>query len=137
MVIWRRWDKGPIHADYLRQHDRPQTRTAVMNPPQAPRIAGSGRDPAPLALGWGETRNEKENEEFYNRISKSGEFGDIAMVQKKSIREGIQLWCLQNEIDILVAVTHGKSAFTRTFSGSVTRDLVKDNLLALLIISQN
>ena len=83
------------------------------------------------------SKNEKENEEFYNRISKSGEFGDIAMVQKKSIREGIQLWCLQNEIDILVAVTHGKSAFTRTFSGSVTRDLVKDNLLALLIISQN
>lgn len=82
------------------------------------------------------SNKEEENEEFYQRVAESSEFGDIEMIKKKSIQEGIQMWCLQHSIDVLVTVTHGKSAFNRTFSGSVTKDLIKDNLIALLIITQ-
>ena len=79
---------------------------------------------------------DDKNVEFYERLEDASDFGKVTQVKKSSVREGIQLWCVQNEIDVLTTVTEGKSAFARTFSGSVTRDLVTDNLLALLVISQ-
>ena len=81
--------------------------------------------------------SEIKEHEFYENISMASEFGNVEVVDKKSVREGIQLWSLQHGIDILITLTHDKSSFNRTFTGSVTKDLVKDNLLSLLVITQN
>ena len=74
--------------------------------------------------------------EFYQNISNSMGFGDIEIVKEGNVLDGIKFWCQDNEIEVLVSMTHPKGFFKRLSSGSVTRDLVKENVTTLLIISQ-
>lgn len=84
----------------------------------------------------GDDSDVKENE-FYQNVSSASEFGSVEVISKKSVREGIQLWSLEHGIDILITLTHDKSTFNRTFAGSITKDLIKDNLMSLLIVTQD
>ncbi|MCG8577619.1 MAG: universal stress protein [Flavobacteriales bacterium] len=82
-------------------------------------------------------KDKIENQEYYDRISETSDFGDVQMVTAQKVEEGIKKWCMEKEIDVLIMLTHDKNLFQRTFGGSVSREIVKNNMLSLLIINQS
>ena len=82
------------------------------------------------------SREVNETTDFYQHISTNMGFGEIEIVKDENILGGIQHWRDNNNIEVLITLTQPKGFFQRLRTGSVSRELVKENLTSLLIISQ-
>lgn len=74
--------------------------------------------------------------EFYQNIASVIGFGEIEIIKKENVLEGINAWTKKNKIDVLVTLTHTKGFFERLTTNSVTKDLVIENQISLLVITQ-
>lgn len=79
--------------------------------------------------------NKTENN-FYQNISTVIGFGDIEIINENNILEGINTWSRNNNIDVIITLTHTKGFFEKLTTNSTTKDLVKENQTSLLIITQ-
>ncbi|MFT5778583.1 MAG: nucleotide-binding universal stress UspA family protein [Crocinitomicaceae bacterium] len=69
--------------------------------------------------------------------SLNGAFGNeiISIVQNDNIEVGIKAWCDQEKIDVLCMLTHHKNIFSKTFSHSVIRMMIKSGDLPVLVLT--
>jgi len=81
------------------------------------------------------TKSDNETE-YYDRITATMGFDKVDIVHENNVLKGIKDWVDHNEIDVLISMTHSKGFFRRLRTGSITRDLVEDNLIAIVTITQ-
>lgn len=79
----------------------------------------------------------EQNLDYYESISDSHDFtGKVEIVLSEDVKKGIDSWVKQNEADALAIVTHDKNFFEKLFKSSVSRKLIKENKIPLLILTQ-
>lgn len=81
--------------------------------------------------------HSEKNLDYYNAISGPSDFtGKVEITLNEDVKKGIDDWADANNADALAIVTHDKNFFEKLFTSSVSRKLIKDNKIPLLILTQ-